>query len=181
LREARAGLDRALLTVSEPRYLRLLDDLYALLAAPPFLARAEEAAKPVLRDAARRSARRLRRRLTAARRARESARAEALREVRRAATRVRYVTAIGRDELAHVTALARAARKVREVLGPLQDTVVTREYSRRLGIAAAAAGENSFTYGRLHAVEQARAERAEREFGDIEPQVRHALKAAGTR
>ena len=181
LREARAGLDRALLTVSEPRYLRLLDDLYALLAAPPFLARAEETAKSVLRDAARRSARRLRRRLTAARRARESARAEALREVRRAATRVRYVTAIGRDELAHVTALARAARKVREVLGPLQDTVVTREYSRRLGIAAAAAGENSFTYGRLHAVEQARAERAEREFGDIEPQVRHALKAAGSR
>ena len=45
------------------------------------------------------------------------------------------------------------------MLGELQDTVVTREQCRRLGIAAAAAGENAFTYGLLHGLEQGRADR----------------------
>jgi CHAD domain-containing protein len=178
LREVRAGLDRALLTVSEPRYLRLLDALHGLLTDPPFTARAAEPLRPVLRDAARRSARRLRRRLAATRRAPDSARAEALHEVRKAAKRARYAAEIGRGELSNVKALARAGKKVQTVLGELQDTVVTREHARRLGIVAAAAGENSFTYGRLHALEQARAVRAEQEFWALEPQVRRVLKAA---
>ena len=55
------------------------------------------------------------------------------------------------------------------MLGELQDTVVTRELCRRLGVVAAAAGENAFTYGRLHALEQARAERAERDFWKLAP------------
>ncbi|MCW2533652.1 MAG: domain containing protein [Blastococcus sp.] len=178
LREIRAGLDRALLTVSEPRYLRLLDDLHALLADPPFTARAEGALKPVLRATTRRSVRRLRRRLAAARRAPEPARAEALHEVRKAAKRARYAAEVGRGELAHVTALARSAKRVQTVLGEVQDTVVTREQCRRLGIAAAAAGENSFTYGRLNGLEQARAERAEAKFWALEREVRPVLKAA---
>jgi CHAD domain-containing protein len=179
LREIRAGLDRALLTLSEPRYLRLLDDLHALLADPPFTARAEEALKPVLRATTRRSVRRLRRRLAAARRAPEPARADALHEVRKAAKRARYAAEVGRGELAHVTALARSAKRVQTVLGEVQDTVVTREQCRRLGIAAAAAGENSFTYGRLNGLEQARAERAEAKFWALEREVRPVLKAAG--
>ena len=40
------------------------------------------------------------------------------------------------------------------MLGELQDTVVTREQCRRLGLAAFAAGENAFTYGLLHGLEQ---------------------------
>jgi hypothetical protein len=63
------------------------------------------------------------------------------------------------------------------VLGELQDTVVTRELCRRLGVVAAAAGENSFTYGRLHALEQARAGRAERDFWALVPKVRAVLNA----
>ena len=46
-----------------PRYLRLLDDLHALLADPPFTPGAEEPLRPVLRDATQRSVKRLRRRL----------------------------------------------------------------------------------------------------------------------
>jgi CHAD domain-containing protein len=178
LREVRAGLERALVTVSEQRYLRLLDALHDLLAEPPFTGRAGEPLRPVLRDAARRSVRRLRRRLAAARRAPEPGRAEALHDVRKAAKRVRYAAEVGRGELAHVKALARSAKKVQKVLGEVQDTVVTREHSRRLGIAAAAAGENSFAYGRLHALEQARSVRAEQDFWALEPQVRRVLKAA---
>lgn len=181
IRDSRAGLDRALHTLSEPRYLRLLDDLSALLAHPPFTGGAGEAVTPVLDAALRQSARRLRRRLTAARRASEADRALALHAVRKAAKRVRYAAETGGGEMSHVSKLARAAEKVQTALGEVQDTVVTREYSRRFGIAAAAAGESSFTYGRLHALEQARAERATQQFWAIEPKIRPTLKAAACR
>ena len=181
IRDCRAGLDRAQRTVADPRYLRLLDDLYALLADPPFVARAGEQVTPVLDDALRHSARRLRRRLAAARRAPETDRALALHDVRKAAKRVRYAAETCRGEMSHVRKLAKAATKVQTALGEVQDTVVTREYSRRLGIAAAAAGESSFTYGRLHALEQARAERAEHTFWALEPTIRPTLRAAACR
>ena len=177
--EVRAGLDRALLTLSEPRYLRLLDDLHAFLAHPPFTPGAEEPLRPVLRDTTQRSVKRLRRRMKAARQAEGEARTEALHEVRKAAKRARYAAEVGAGELAHVKALARSAKRVQTVLGELQDTVVTREQCRRLGIAAAAAGENAFTYGRLHGLEQGRAARAEADFWAHEHKVRRVLRAAG--
>jgi hypothetical protein len=49
--------------------------------------------------------------------------------------------------------------------------VVTRELCRRLGVVAHAAAENSFTYGRLHALEEERAERAARDFWALLPEV----------
>ena len=178
-REVRAGLDRAMLTLSEPRYLKLIDDLHAFLADPPFTASAEDALEPVLRATTRRSVKRLRARLATARSAPESERAVALHEVRKAAKRARYAAEVGKGELAHVKALARSAKQVQQVLGELQDTVVTREQCRRLGIVAEAAGESSFTYGRLHGLEQGRAARAEADFWAMERKVRSVLKAAG--
>jgi CHAD domain-containing protein len=178
LREARAGLDRALVTVSEQRYLRLLDSLHDLLAAPPYGGRAGDPVKPVVRDAVRRSVRRLRRRLAAARRAPDAERAVALHAVRTAAKRVRYAAEVARGEIRGAKPLVRTARRVQAVLGELQDSVVTREHCRRLGMVAFAAGENSFAYGRLHGLEQARAERAEREFWILEPEIRPVLRGA---
>jgi hypothetical protein len=67
---------------------------------------------------------------------------------------------------------------VQGMLGELQDTVIAREHCRRLGTVAAAAGENAFTYGRLHGLEQARGASAEAEFWALERKVRRALKAA---
>ena len=67
---------------------------------------------------------------------------------------------------------------VQDVLGGSQDTVVTREFCRRLGLAAFAAGENAWTWGRLHALEEARAARAQEEFWALEPSLRPAIKAA---
>jgi CHAD domain-containing protein len=177
LREAQAGTDRARLTLSEPRYLGLLDALHALLADPPFTARASGPPRPVLRRATRRSVRQLRRRLRAARRAPADSRSAALHQVRKAAKHVRYVAEVGRGEVVHLKRMARAAKRVQKVLGERQDTVVTRELCRRLGIAAAAAGENSFPYGRLHALEEARADRAGRDFWALLPKVRARLRA----
>ncbi len=173
IREGQVGLDRALRTVSEPRYVQLLDALHALLDAPPFTARASDPVQPVLRNAIRRSVKRLRRHLATARRAPDDARYEALHAVRKAAKRVRYAAEIG-----PVKPLAREAERVQTLLGELQDSGVTREHCRRLGLAAFADGENAFTYGRLHALEQARADRVEQEFLELEPELRRTVKRA---
>src|SRR4051812_24155658 len=177
IQEAQAGSDRARLTLSERRYLDLLDALHGLLADPPFTARAGDSVRPVLRKATRRSVRKLRRRLGAARRVAEDGDPTALHAVRKAAKQVRYTAEVGRGEVAHMKSTARAAKRVQKVLGALQDTVVTREHCRRLGVVAASAAENSFTYGRLHALEEARAERAVEEFWALLPKVRAALRA----
>ena len=47
----------------------------------------------------------------------------------------------------------------------------------RVGRSAYAAGENAWTYGRLHALEEARAAAAEAEFWTLEPGLRRAVKA----
>ena len=64
------------------------------------------------------------------------------------------------------------------MLGTLQDTVVTRDVCRRLAIEAAAAGENAFTFGRLHGLEEARAESARAAFAEMEPDLLPTLRAA---
>ncbi|MFD2092507.1 CYTH and CHAD domain-containing protein [Blastococcus deserti] len=178
LREERAGLDRALETLSGPRYLRLLDGLHGLVSDPPFTERAAGRLQPALRDAVRRSVRRLRRHIRSARRAPEADRQQALHAVRKAAKRVRYATRIAAPELGGAKDVVRSAKRIQQVLGEAQDTVVTRELCRRFGIAAFAEGENAFTFGRLHALEQARAEQAERAFWELEPEVRPVLKKA---
>jgi CHAD domain-containing protein len=171
-----AGLDRARATLSDRRYLRLLDALHGLVADPPLTERADERVEPVLRDAVGRSVRRLRRRLKEAERAPEDD--EPLHRVRKAAKGVRYVTEIARPELGGAKDVVRVAKRIQKVLGVLQDTVVTRELCLRAGAAAVDDGENAFTYGLLHALEQARADRARQEFWSGEPGLRRALKRA---
>jgi CHAD domain-containing protein len=177
IREGQVGSDRARLTLSEGRYVDLLDALYAVLADPPFTARSGDPLRGVLRKATRRSARDLRRRLKAAGRAKEHGRSVALHDVRTAAEQLRHTAELGRGEVPRGKRVCRAAQRAQQVLAELQDTVVTRELCRRLGIVANEAGENSFTYGRLHALEEERAERAARDFGALVPELRAALRA----
>jgi CHAD domain-containing protein len=178
IREERAGLDRGLVTLADPRYLRLLDDLYALMEEPPFTDRAGDPIRPVLRGALRSSVKRLRNHLATARSAPDAERAEALHAVRKAAKRVRYAAETGTGALGPAKPLVKAAKKIQTVLGDVQDTVLTRELCRRFGVVAFADGENAFTYGRLHALEQARAERGEQAFWELEPKVDATLKRA---
>jgi CHAD domain-containing protein len=178
LRQERAGLEQALDALADPRYLALLDSLHGLLADPPFTDRAANRLEPVVRDAVRRSVRRLRRRTATAESAAPADREAALHEVRKAAKRLRYATEIAVAELGGAKAVVRAAKRMQKVLGELEDTVVTRELCRRLGVVAFADGENAFTFGRLHALEQARAERAQAAFWALETQVRPVLEDA---
>jgi hypothetical protein len=97
-------------------------------------------------------------------------------DVREATERVRCVAEVCAGELGPATALVRVTARMQRSLDELQESVVARELCRRLGITAFAAGENSFTYGRLHALEEARAEAGERDLRAAEPRLRKALK-----
>jgi len=57
---------------------------------------------------------------------------------------------------------AKRARAVQQVLGDQHDAVVRGETLHRLALQAFADGEDTFTYGRLHAQAQATADEAER-------------------
>jgi CHAD domain-containing protein len=174
--DQQAGDASARKTLASAAYLQLRDDLDALVAEPPLTEDAGRPADEVLREVLARTARRLRH---AVRAARDSERAEALHEVRKAAKRVRYtaeaaVPVLGRPAAELVSAL----KNVQQVLGDRQDTFLTRPLCLQLGLQAFAAGENAWTWGRLHALEQARCEQAEREFWQRWPQLRPVLKTA---
>ncbi|WP_369140233.1 CYTH and CHAD domain-containing protein [Modestobacter versicolor] len=168
-----AGARKAL---ASPAYLQLRDDLDALVAEPPLTEDAARPADDVLREVLAHTAKRLRRAVDAAQ---DSDDPEALHEVRKAAKRVRYtaeaaVPVLGRP----VAQLVSVLKGVQEVLGDRQDTYVTRPLCTQLGLQAFAAGENAWTWGRLHALEQARGEAAEREFWQRWPQLRPVLTSS---
>ncbi|GAA1141154.1 CHAD domain-containing protein [Nocardioides aquiterrae] len=82
----------------------------------------------------------------------------AMHDLRKAAKRLRYTAeAWEPDGGKDARRLAAAAKRLTQHLGERQDTVVVRAHLLRLAEAAAAEGEPAFTYGRLHAREQARA------------------------
>ncbi|SDD38213.1 CHAD domain-containing protein [Geodermatophilus telluris] len=180
------GRKAAVRALSDRRHLALLDSLDALLADPPLLAAAGEPAHAVLADAVRRTGKRLRSRVEEAR-GREAAdpgahldeTEHALHEVRKAAKRVRYTAEVAATVLgAPAEALVACTKQVQDVLGEAQDTVVTRQWCLRLATAAVGAGEDTFTYGRLHGLEEARAEHADQAFWALEPGLRAAVRAA---
>lgn len=154
--------------LASARYFRLLAALDELGEDPPWTAAADEAARDVLRRQVRRDWKRLRRRVAAAAAADADQHDAARHEVRKAAKRLRYgsetlVPLWGRD----ADRLARAAASVQSVLGDRQDTVVSRRDLMVLGAEAADAGESAFTYGRLHAREEARAASLDEEFDTV--------------
>ena len=53
--------------------------------------------------------------------------------------------------------LAASAEAIQDLLGDHQDTVVARQSLREIGVRAHLSGENGFTFGRLHSLEEARA------------------------
>ncbi|RBY80835.1 metal-chelation protein CHAD [Geodermatophilus sp. TF02-6] len=180
-RDHQAGGRRVTRTLTDRRYLQLLDALDALLADPPVTELAAAPAHPQLADAVRRTGKRLRRTVRTAREAEGADRHAALHEVRKAAKRVRYTAEVAESEFGEpAAALVACTKRVQDVLGAAQDTVVTRDTTVRVGRAAFAAGENAWTYGRLHGLEEARADAAEAEFWTLEPDLRRAVKAVAS-
>ena len=93
----------------------------------------------------------------------ESSATSALHETRKAAKRLRYATeaaepAVGKP----AKRLRKRLKPVQSLLGDHQDTVVARPVLRELGAQVHQDGGNGFTFGLLHGIEAARAERAER-------------------
>ena len=161
-RRHRAAHDTVLAELDGERYLRLLDTLDALAAAPPFLPDARDDAEQVLRRLVRRTWRRLDRTMAAAERApRGPEKEELLHEVRKDAKRTRYAAeAVLPVFGAPARRYAAGIAELQESLGDFQDGVVTRAVLRQLGALGHRAGENGFTFGRLHALEQVRADAA---------------------
>jgi CHAD domain-containing protein len=161
-----AGRQQALEALDDARYSRLLGLLDAFVADPPFNDDASQEAREQLPRLLERDLARVHRRADAVTEATEpSQRDVGLHETRKAAKRLRYAAESATPILGRrAKRLATRAQRVQELLGEHQDTVVSRQTLRELGAQAYVASENGFTFGRLHALEQACASEIERSY-----------------
>ncbi|MEU5009398.1 CYTH and CHAD domain-containing protein [Streptomyces sp. NPDC021749] len=163
----RAGArDRVLAVLDDPRYLALLDRLHALLAEPPLRAAAERPAPEAAARAVLKDYRRLAGRVEAALDAPAGqGRDEALHSARKAAKRARYAAEAARPALGKpAKKFAKRIKKVQQLLGDHQDSVVARGALRDLATQAHRAGEGGFTFGLLYGHEEALAAERERDL-----------------
>jgi CHAD domain-containing protein len=178
---AAAGLDAAREALASKRYTRLLAALEQLLADAPLSPQAARAPGTRIRKLVAKDERRLRRTVAAAPPPAGdggAARDAGLHEVRKAAKRLRYSAELaaslptgsggggmaGKKQHRRAKKLATSARKVQQLLGQHQDSVMARAWLAELGARALRSGENGFSYGRLHAREEGLAAASERAF-----------------
>ncbi|MFF8312938.1 CYTH and CHAD domain-containing protein [Streptomyces lydicus] len=165
-RHRAASRERVLAALDGDRYLALLKTLHALLEDPPLRPGAgrpapEIAARAVLKDY-RRLARRVRTALDAPA---GQDRDVALHRARKAAKRTRYAAEAARPALGRpAKKFAKRVKRVQQLLGDHQDSVVARGALRELATQAQQAGEGGFTFGLLYGREEARAADREREL-----------------
>jgi CHAD domain-containing protein len=161
----RTAHDRVLAELDGDRYHRILEALHALIQEPPLRKRAKQAAGKVLPRLVARSYDQLRALVEQAQlRPAGPERDELLHDARKAAKRARYAA----ESVAPVfgknaTAFAAAMENVQEALGEHQDSALTRERLRDLALHASST-EVAFLYGRLHALEEARAHQSQQHF-----------------
>jgi len=165
----RSGREAADEHLGSARYFRLLDRMEALLDDPPLLEDADRPAGELVPDLLRRDLKRVRKRHRAYLAAGSSDRRDpALHDVRKAAKRLRYSAEVAIPVLGDRAAeLASRAKAVQQVLGEHQDTVVARRVLRDLGVRAHLGGENGFTFGRLHALEESHAADLARRYLEV--------------
>lgn len=176
-RASQAGRRQGREVLGSQRYFRLLDSLDALVESLPVRAEAHEPAEDVVARLVARDTKRLRAavRDIGPRDEQETGEHDrALHEARKKAKRLRYAAdsatpVLGRRAEKH----GKAARKVQRALGRHQDAVVARATLREFAVQAHLAGENAFTFGRLHALEEWRAAEAERDFDKAWKKIRH--------
>jgi CHAD domain-containing protein len=159
----RSAHHQVLEALNSERYLNLVAALDILVGDLPLKSAAAEPADDVMPELVRRDWKRLSRAFAAAERASPGPRRDLfLHETRKAAKRVRYsaeavIPVVGR----RAEKFARVAKKLQTLLGEHHDSVELRAVLLQVAIEAHLDGQDSFTYGRLHAIEQARAERIE--------------------
>jgi CHAD domain-containing protein len=153
-------------TLTSARYFELLDALDRLVAEPPWTGVAEADARDVLPRRVGKDWKRLRRRVEEVET--EADRDLAMHEARKAAKRLRYAAEAlrpvwGKD----AKRLVRATKGITTLLGERQDTVMSRAELAELTAEAQQAGEDTFTFGRLHAREEKRADDIDDEFAEV--------------
>ncbi|MFF9501970.1 CHAD domain-containing protein [Streptomyces sp. NPDC014656] len=173
---------RALDALDSPRHLALLDALDGLLADPPLRPGARKKAAKALPKAVRRDHGRLAERMGPALALDPGHdRDVALHEARKAAKRARYAADAAVPTLGKpAKRFSKRVKAVQSLLGDHQDTVVARGALRDLATDAENAGEPSFTWGVLHARQEAAAAAGERELPGVweragAPEIRAAL------
>ena len=179
----RSGLEQALRALDSERYFRLLDALDQLVASMPLKPKADAPAREGPPAAAQ-----TRRQTSAscsptnrACRGPGTQHDAALHEVRKKAKRFRYAAESARPVLgARAKALAVAAKQVQQALGEHQDSVIARQRLREYGAKAHVDGENGFSFGRMHALEQQHADEQEREFTTAWEALRHKKRHSWT-
>lgn len=164
--ESAAEQSAMLQALDSERYFRLLDALDDLIASPTLTEDASAPAKAVLPGMIDRRIAKLRRAMRAAKRTTAGDPHErALHDVRKAAKKVRYSEELFLPNAPkRAKRLAAAAKSLQEVLGEHHDSIVAQSTLLRLSGMAHNLGENTFSYGRLHAREQARSKRAEARY-----------------
>jgi CHAD domain-containing protein len=180
LRKAyREAHEKVVEALDSDRYLALVETLEVFVTDPPFSEHGRAEATKELRKRLRKACRRV----ESAAAALEGAAAQdeqdhRLHEVRIAAKRARYaaetVRPVAGDE---AKAVAKAMEEIQETLGDHQDAVVERAWLRDLGVKAFLAGENAFTFGRLHGLTDARAEHDEEVFAEVWARTREVVAA----
>ncbi|MGW0229455.1 CYTH and CHAD domain-containing protein [Actinopolymorpha singaporensis] len=176
---------RALTALDDPRYTALLDAVDDLVDAPPKVDVTAAELKAMTRKALRRVDRRLAKayELSAstppARRIQPPLpgvvldRDTQLHEARKAAKRARYAAeALQGSGGKPARRLVKELKKLQNHLGAHQDTVAARRVLRDLGVRAHLDGQNAFTYGLLHARQQAAAETAQSRIPRAHEEIR---------
>jgi CHAD domain-containing protein len=155
----RAAHDEVLADLDTSRYFDLLDTLDRLVDDPPFTPLALGRADDVLLPLVAKTFQRIHALVQAAQAETDPHHHdELLHEVRKAAKRARYAgEALTPSYGKPAKAWAARMEGLQEALGEHQDTVAVRSRLLTLAEEAAAVGENTFTYGRLHGLEDKRA------------------------
>ncbi len=158
---------KAVVEMRSDRYLRLLDALDAIAGGSALKGkRVDRSARKQLPKAVRKAFGRMLGYVAQARAAASAEEADRLlHEVRKAAKRVRYAAESVRPVFgSDANDLAKTMEQLQDVLGEHQDSVVVRDLLRRLAAEADADGDSSFTFGRLHALEEWRAARTREQY-----------------
>jgi CHAD domain-containing protein len=163
----RTAADRVVATtLTSERYFALLEALDRLVAEPPWTELAQADARDVLPQRVRKDWKRLRRRVQEIETAED--RDHAMHEARKAAKRLRYAAEFLRPVWRKdAKRLVKATKRITTLLGERQDTVMSRADLAELTSEAQEAGEDTFTFGRLHAREERRAADLDGEFAEV--------------
>ncbi|GLZ38847.1 CYTH and CHAD domain-containing protein [Actinokineospora sp. NBRC 105648] len=165
-RAAADGRAAVLSAVDGDRYLALLADLDAFLADPPWTPKADRPAALELRKPVRKAWQALADSVDAVGEAAAGTdRDTALHQARKDAKKARYTAeAVAPVFGGKLEAWRDRVKAAQTALGTHQDAVVAKAALRDLGVRAHLDGDNGFTYGLLHARQDARAHAAEAEF-----------------